>query len=100
MGRNRGDGVTTLSSVGYKSKIRGLGGSIALLLKRNMNIKMNPTQVLDAEPDFQLSAQWQKEIVQRCKEIDCGNVKLLPGEQVFEQAFNEKRDPENWKERV
>jgi putative addiction module component (TIGR02574 family) len=74
-----------------------------------MDVEMNPTQVLnaalhlshparafiaerlleslDAEPDFPLSAKWQKEIVQRRKEIDCGKVELLPGEQVFEQAF-------------
>ena len=44
---------------------------------------------LDAEPDFQLSAKWQKEIIQRCHEIDCGKVELLPGEQVFEQAFQD-----------
>ena len=76
-----------------------------------MNVEMKATQVLDAalhlshparafiverllesldaEPDFQLSAKWQYEIVQRYHEIECKKVKLLQGEQVFEQAFED-----------
>jgi len=42
---------------------------------------------LDAGPDFQLSEEWTEEIVRRCQEIDRGEVELLEGDLVFEQAF-------------
>ncbi|MBT3374239.1 MAG: addiction module protein [Lentisphaerae bacterium] len=42
---------------------------------------------LDVEPDFPIPAEWLAEINRRCDEIDRGDVPLIPGEQVFKQAF-------------
>lgn len=42
---------------------------------------------LDAEPDFSLSEEWREEIARRCEQIDSGEVQLVSGEQVFEEAF-------------
>ena len=38
---------------------------------------------LDFEEDFALSAEWQREIAQRCQQIDHGEVELLAGEEAL-----------------
>jgi len=42
---------------------------------------------LDAEPGFPLSEEWPNEISRRCEQIDRGEVELIPGDKIFEQAF-------------
>ncbi len=42
---------------------------------------------LDAEPAFEVSTEWRREIGRRCKQIDQGEVELIPGEEVFTRAF-------------
>lgn len=40
---------------------------------------------LDFEEDFQVSIEWMNEIKKRCREIDEGKVKLIPGEEGLNQ---------------
>ena len=40
---------------------------------------------LDYEEDFEISKDWMNEIKHRCREIDNGTVKLIPGEEVLEK---------------
>lgn len=40
---------------------------------------------LDFEEDFQLSSEWIDEIKKRCREIDQGKTKLIPGEKALDQ---------------
>jgi putative addiction module component (TIGR02574 family) len=41
---------------------------------------------LDFDEPFELSEEWRQEIARRCREIDQGEVELIPGEQVFKEA--------------
>lgn len=38
---------------------------------------------LDYEEDFLVSEEWMTEIQKRCREIDRGEVKLIPGEEAL-----------------
>jgi len=38
---------------------------------------------LDYEEDFAISPEWMDEIRRRCREIDSGEVELLPGEEAM-----------------
>ncbi len=38
---------------------------------------------LDYEEDFAISPEWMDEIRRRCREIDSGEVELLPGEEAL-----------------
>ncbi len=38
---------------------------------------------LDYEEDFVISPEWMTEIHRRCREIDSGEVQLLPGEEAL-----------------
>ncbi len=38
---------------------------------------------LDFEEDFPVDAAWRAEIEKRCREIDTGEVELIPGEQAM-----------------
>lgn len=40
---------------------------------------------LDFEEDFHVSTEWKDEISKRCREIDEGKVKLIPGEEGLDQ---------------
>lgn len=42
---------------------------------------------LDSEINFSVSEEWQQEIGHRCEQIDHGDVKLIPAEMVFDEAF-------------
>jgi len=42
---------------------------------------------LDANVSEELSPEWKKEIEKRCKEIDDGIVDLIPGDEVFRNAY-------------
>jgi putative addiction module component (TIGR02574 family) len=42
---------------------------------------------LDADDSVEISPEWKKEIEKRCKEIDQGAVDLIPGEEVFRNAY-------------
>ena len=46
---------------------------------------------LDFEEPFEVSSEWQEEIVRRCREIDEGTVELIPGEDVLKEAAKELR---------
>lgn len=41
---------------------------------------------LDLEEPFELSEEWQQEIARRCREIDEGEVDLIPGDKVLREA--------------
>ena len=43
---------------------------------------------LDEEEEFPLSEDWKREIARRCKEIDNGEVELIPAEEVFKEAYD------------
>ncbi len=42
---------------------------------------------LDIDNQVSLSAEWNKEIEKRCREIDQGLVELIPADKAFEKAF-------------
>ena len=41
---------------------------------------------LDLDEPFEISEQWSREIARRCREIDEGQVELIPGAQVLKEA--------------
>jgi putative addiction module component (TIGR02574 family) len=41
---------------------------------------------LDFEEPFEVSNEWREEIARRCREIDEGDVALIPGEEVLKEA--------------
>ena len=41
---------------------------------------------LDFEEPFELSNEWKDEINKRCRQIDEGEVQLIPGDEVFSEA--------------
>ena len=41
---------------------------------------------LDFEEPFELSGEWKEEISKRCRQIDEGEVQLIPGDKVFTSA--------------
>jgi hypothetical protein len=43
-------------------------------------------ETLDFDEDFEVDADWRKEILRRCGELDRGVVSLVPGEQVLDEA--------------
>ncbi len=40
---------------------------------------------LDYEEEFEIPPEWQEEIRRRCRELDEGKARLVPGDQVFEE---------------
>jgi putative addiction module component (TIGR02574 family) len=42
---------------------------------------------LDVEESFELSPEWEEEILRRCREIDEGLDELIPAEEVFAKAY-------------
>ena len=47
---------------------------------------------LDFEEDFHVSDEWMNEIKERCREIDEGKVKLIPGE----EGLNRLQEKYKW----
>jgi len=41
---------------------------------------------LDLDEPFEISEEWRREIARRCREIDEGEVELIPGDQVLREA--------------
>jgi putative addiction module component (TIGR02574 family) len=41
---------------------------------------------LDVDEPFEVSEEWSQEIARRCREIDEGEVELIPGDQVLKEA--------------
>ncbi len=41
---------------------------------------------LDLDEPFEISEEWSREITRRCREIDEGEVELIPGDQVLREA--------------
>ena len=41
---------------------------------------------LDYEEPFEISKEWKNEIKKRCRQIDQGDVELIAGDKVFEDA--------------
>ena len=41
---------------------------------------------LDFEEPFDLSSEWKEEISRRCRQIDEGQVQLIPSDEVFTEA--------------
>jgi len=41
---------------------------------------------LDIGEDFELSPAWREEIQRRCRELDSGEVKPVPAEEVFKKV--------------
>ncbi len=42
---------------------------------------------LDFDEPFEVSPEWKDEIRRRCQELDDGKARLVPGEQVFDEAI-------------
>ena len=42
---------------------------------------------LDFEEPFEVSKEWQDEISRRCRQMDEGEVQLIPGDKVFKEAI-------------
>ena len=47
---------------------------------------------LDGEPDREVEAAWAEEIERRVRQIDSGEVKLIPWEQVRAELFGRAND--------
>ena len=43
-------------------------------------------ETLDFDEDFEVDADWRKEILRRWSELERGAVALVPGEQVLDEA--------------
>jgi putative addiction module component (TIGR02574 family) len=46
---------------------------------------------LDFEEPFELSNEWRDEIDRRCRQIEDGTVKLIPGDKVLKEATKRLR---------
>jgi putative addiction module component (TIGR02574 family) len=44
---------------------------------------------LDDDEDFEVTPEWKEEIHRRCRELDEGKAKLVPGDQVFKELKDE-----------
>jgi putative addiction module component (TIGR02574 family) len=40
---------------------------------------------LDYEEEFEVPPEWREEVHRRCRELDGGKARLVPGDQVFEE---------------
>jgi putative addiction module component (TIGR02574 family) len=46
---------------------------------------------LDYEEPFEISSEWKTEIQRRCREIDEGKVRLIPGDEVLKEAIQRQQ---------
>jgi putative addiction module component (TIGR02574 family) len=59
---------------------------LELPLHERAELALSIIESLDGPPDPDVEAAWQREIERRCAEIDRGEAKLIPGDEVMERV--------------